>query len=101
MDGEAAGLLALLERLRDLGALGGLGLIVWLLLTGRLVTRGHLNDVMAGKNAEIVKAEAREHEWKLQAMRLADDIVPPLVSDIRGQTRDDLRALRDDPGARS
>lgn len=97
---SASGLLSLLALLRDLGAYGGLGLLVWLLLTGRVVTRGHLNDVVAGKNAEIAKAEAREAEWARSAKRGADEIIPPLVADVRAQVREQIRELRELQGPR-
>lgn len=102
MDPEAAaGLLSTLALLRDLGAYGGLGLLVWLLLTGRVVTRGHLNDVVAGKNAEIEDAKAREAEWKQQAKRLADEIVPPLATVARARVQEQIRELRELQGPQS
>ena len=82
---QLAGLLSLGSLLKDLGALGVLLLLVWLLLDGRLVTRGHLNDVVAGKNAEIAKSEAREAEWRRLATRGAEEIIPPLASAVREQ----------------
>lgn len=99
MDPEAAaGFLSLLALLRDLGAYGGLGLLVWLLLTGRIVTRGHLNDVVAGKNAEIAKAEAREAEWRRLAVRGADEIIPPLATVVRDRVQEQIRELREPRG---
>lgn len=80
---QIAGLGSLLWTLKDLGAFGGLGLLVWLLLTGRVVTRGHLNDVVGGKNAEIAKAEAREAEWARLARRGTDDIAVPLATIVK------------------
>jgi hypothetical protein len=94
---QIAGLGSLLWTLKDLGAFGGLGLLVWLLLTGRVVTRGHLIDVVAGKNAEIAKAEAREAEWARLAKRGVDDIIPPLVVEAREHARERLRELREPP----
>ena len=91
----AAGLLAILSTMKDVGAFGVLGVGVWLLLTSRIVTRGHFNDVVAGKNAEILKAEAREAEWRRLAVRGADEIIPPLVRDVRGQIGERLRELRE------
>lgn len=91
----AAGFISLLSLLKDLGAFGVLGAGFWLLLSGRLVTRGHLNDVVAGKNAEIAKAEARESEWARLAKRGADDIIPPLVQDARAQVSERMRDLRE------
>jgi hypothetical protein len=92
---QISGLAALLLTLKDLGAFGGLGLLVWLVLTGRMVTRGHLNDVVAGKNAEIAKAEAREGEWRRLAVRGANEIIPPLVQEARAQTGERIRELRE------
>ncbi len=92
---NAAALLALLSTIKDVGAFGVLGMGVWLLLTSRIVTRGHLNDVVAGKNAEITKAEAREAEWRRLAVRGADEIIPPLVRDARAQIGERLRDLRE------
>jgi hypothetical protein len=91
----AAGLLAVLGTMKDIGAFSVLGVGVWLLLTSRIVTRGHLNDVVAGKNAEIAKAEAREAEWRRLAVRGADEIIPPLVRDARGQVGERMRELRE------
>lgn len=92
---SAAGLLAVLSTLKDVGAFGVLGMGCWLLLTSRIVTRGHLNDVVAGKNAEIAKAEAREAEWRRLAVRGADEILPPLVAVARMRVREQLRELHE------
>lgn len=81
--------------LKDLGAFGGLGLIVWLLLTGRVVTRGHLNDVVASERAQTAKAEAREAEWARLAKRGADEIIPPLVIESREHARERFRELQE------
>lgn len=86
-----AGIVSLLSLLKDLGALGILGMGFWLVLDGRLVTRGHLNDVVAAERASTAKAEAREAEWHRLAVRGADDIIPPLVT----ATREQLNAPRD------
>lgn len=93
-----AGLVSTLTLLRDLGAYGGLGLLVWLLLTGRVITRGHLNDVVAGKNAEIAKSEAREAEWRRLAVRGADEIIPPLATVVRDRVQEQIRELREPRG---
>lgn len=96
MDAEAAaGFLSLLALLRDLGALGGLGFLLWLILTGRVVTRGHLNDVMAAKNAELENVKAERNEWKTEAKRLADEIVPPLAAAVRSTVQEQTRRLRE------
>lgn len=92
---QVGGLLSLLSLLRDLGAYGVLGVGCWLLLTGRVVTREHLNDVLAGKNAEIAKAEAREAEWRRLAVRGADEIIPPLASVVRARVQEQARELRE------
>jgi hypothetical protein len=92
---SAAGLLAVLSTLKDVGAFGVLGMGCWLLLTSRIVTRGHLDDVVAGKNAEIAKAEAREAEWRRLAVRGADEILPPLVTVARTRVREQLRELHE------
>lgn len=87
----ATGLLSFLSVLKDASAFTILGVMVWLLLDGRLVTRGHLNDVVAGKNAEIAKAEAREHAWKSLATRGATEIISPLTAVVVEQARSQLR----------
>lgn len=87
----AAGLISLLSLLKDLGAYGVLGAGIWLLLTGRVVTRGHLNDVVAAKDRELSKSEARGDEWKRLADRQTNDIGAPLAATVREQ----LGAQRD------
>jgi hypothetical protein len=69
-----------------------LGLIVWLLLDGRLVTRGHLNDVVAAERAATADAKAREAEWRRLATRGADEIIPPLVLAARDRLTADRNA---------
>lgn len=91
---QLGALISLGSVLKDLGAIGGLLVLIWLLLEGRLVTRGHLNDVVAGKNAEIAKAEAREAEWARLAKRGADEIISPLATDVRTALQKQIRELR-------
>lgn len=86
----AAGLISTLSLLKDLGAYGVLGAGIWLLLTGRVVTRGHLNDVVAAERAQVAKAEAREAEWARIAKRGTEDIAAPLAAEVSAQ----LKALR-------
>lgn len=82
---QLGALLSLGSIIKDLGAIGGLLVLIWLLLDGRLVTRGHLNDVVASERTQAAKAEAREAEWKRLATRGADEIIPPLASAVREQ----------------
>ena len=91
---QIAGVASLLLTVKDVGAFGVLGMGCWLLLTSRIVTRGHLNDVVAGKNAEIAKAEAREAEWRRLAVRGADEIIQPLAQGARAHVTEQLRVLR-------
>lgn len=89
---SAASLIGLLTLLKDLGAYGVLGAGIWLLLTGRVVTRGHLNDVVtserqrtADAHAGQAAAEVREAEWRRLAMRGTDEIAAPLATVVREQ----------------
>lgn len=95
---QLAALISLGSLLKDLGAIGGLLVLIWLILDGRLVTRGHLNDVTAGKDAEIAKAEAREAEWRRLAVRGADEIIPPLATVVRDRVQEQIRELREPRG---
>lgn len=52
-------------------------------------------QLRASTNAQIAKAEAREGEWRRLAVRGADEIIPSLASEIRGQARETLRELRE------
>lgn len=84
---QLGALISLGSLLKDLGAIGGLLLMLWLILDGRLITRGHLNDVIAAERAQTAKAEAREGEWKRLATRGTDDIAVPLASAVRESLR--------------
>lgn len=90
----ATGLLSLLSILKDMSAFSVLGIVVWLLLDGRLVTRGHLNDVVAGKNSEIAEAKAERDEWRRLAKRGTDEIIVPLLPAAREAVREQIRDLR-------
>ena len=83
---SAEQLLTLMTTLRDLGAYGGLGVLVWLLLTGRVVTRQHMNEVVsqviAARDVQTAEAKAREDEWKRLAIR-GIDIAVPLASAVK------------------
>lgn len=94
MPPEATGILSLLNILKDISAMGVLGIGFWLVLDGRLVTRGHLNDVVAGKNDEIIEARAVGAEWKRLATRGTDDIIVPLLPAAREVIREQIRELR-------
>lgn len=80
---QLGGLLALGSYLKDAGAFGGLILIIWLLLDGRLITRGHLSDVVKAQAVQEARLEAWGNEWRRLAIRGADDILPPLASAVR------------------
>lgn len=92
---QLAALISLGSVLKDLGAIGGLLVLIWLILDGRLVTRGHLNDVLTAERANTADAKAERDEWKRLARRGADDIIPPLVTDVRAQVREHIRELRE------
>lgn len=51
--------------------------------------------LMKSKDAQIAKAEVRESEWRRLAVRGADEIIPSLASEVRGQAQDLLRELRE------
>lgn len=51
--------------------------------------------LIRAKDAQILKAEAREAEWRRLAIRGAEEIIPPLVLDTRERVRDQLRELRE------
>lgn len=82
---QLGGLLALGSYLKDAGAFGGLTLIIWLLLSGRIVTRGHLSDVVAAERARQAETAAWGNEWRRLAIRGANDILPPLASAVQEQ----------------
>lgn len=83
---SAAGLLSLLSLLKDLGAFGILGVGFWLLLSGQLVTRKHMDEVVsqvvAARDVQTAEAKAREEEWKRLAIR-GTDILEPLASAVK------------------
>lgn len=95
-----AGLLSLLSIAKDLTAFSVLAAVFWLLLDGRIVTRGHLNDVVQAERQQTADARAEREEWKLEAKRLANEIVPPLLDSIKEQTRAQIRELRELQGPR-
>lgn len=76
----AAGLISLLSLLKDLGSIGVLGAGIWLLLTGRVVTRKHMDEVVAAviaaRDVQTAEAKAREDEWKRLAVRGVDIAIP-------------------------
>lgn len=82
----AAGLISLLSLLKDLGAYGVLGAGVWLLLTNRVVTRKHMDEVVAAvtasRDVQTSEAKAREEEWKRLAIR-GIDIAVPLATAVK------------------
>lgn len=82
---QIAALISLGSLIKDLGAIGGLLFLIWLLMEGRLVTKGHLNDVVASERAATAKAEAREAEWRRLATRGTDEIAAPLARAVREQ----------------
>lgn len=51
--------------------------------------------LMASKDAQIAKAEARESEWRRLAVRGATEVIPPLATEVRVQAQETLRALRE------
>jgi Flp pilus assembly protein protease CpaA len=51
--------------------------------------------LVRAKDAQVAKAELREAEWRRLAIRGADEIIPPLVSDARERVREQLRELRE------
>lgn len=51
--------------------------------------------LMKTKDLQILKAEAREAEWKRVAMRGVEDIIPSLASEVRARTREQIRELRE------
>lgn len=58
-----------------------LALNIWALVFGRVVTRGHLQDLMHEKDEQIRKGELREAELKRVATGLTDVLtdVSPIV----------------------
>jgi len=51
--------------------------------------------LMKTKDLQILKAEAREAEWKRVALRGVEDIIPSLASEVRARTREQLQGLRE------
>lgn len=58
-----------------------LGAIFWLLIKS--------------KDAQIADAQAERSEWKRVAVRGANEIIPSLASEVRGQAQELLRELRE------
>lgn len=67
-----------------------LGLNVWALMTGRVVTRGHLEDVIKEKDEQIRKGEMRETERQ----RVADGLTE-VLTEVAPVVRKALRAERE------
>ena len=76
----AAGLLSLLSLAKDLTAFTVLVVGFWLVLDGRLVTRKHMEEVVAAvvaaRDVQTAEAKAREDEWKRLAVRGVDIAIP-------------------------
>lgn len=93
----AAGLLSLLSIAKDLTAFSVLVIGFWLVLDGRLVTRKHMEEVVAAvvaaRDIQTAEAKAREEEWKRLAIR-GQDIIEPLASVARDRVREQVRELR-------
>ena len=51
--------------------------------------------LMKTKDLQVLKAEAREAEWKRVALRGVEDIIPSLASEVRARTREQLQGLRE------
>lgn len=86
---QIASLVSLGWAAKDLGAIAGLGFVLWLLLSGRVVTRRHMDEVVEAvvksKDVQVEEAKIREREWHRLATRGADDIIAPLASAVRHQ----------------
>jgi len=51
--------------------------------------------LMRSKDAQVVKAEAREAEWRRMALRGANEIIPSLATEVRPQVRELIRELQE------
>jgi len=80
---QIGALLSLGSVLKDLGAIGGLLVLLWLVLDGRLITKGHHAEVVAAEKAATVRVEAWGTEWKRLATRGSDEIIVPLATAVR------------------
>ena len=69
-----------LNWLKDVGVLGGALLVIRMLLSGDIVTR-----------REFERSEAEKLEWRRLALRGTDDLVIPLVREVRRATRTPTR----------
>lgn len=74
---------------------GALALLasIWVVIQGTIVTLFWL--LIRAKDAQIVKAEAREGEWRRVAVRGADEIIPPLASVARVRVQEQIKELRE------
>ena len=66
---------------------------IWVVIQGTIVTLFWL--LIRAKDAQVVKAEAREAEWKRVAVRGANEIIPSLATELRLRVRDQLRELQE------
>lgn len=93
----AAGLLSLLSVAKDLTAFSVLVVGFWLVLDGRLVTRKHMDEVVAAviaaRDIQTAEAKAREDEWKRLAVR-GTDILAPLITVARDRVHEQVQELR-------
>lgn len=82
--------------IKDAGAIGSMAYLLYLLLSGRVVTRRHMEEVVAqvvaARDVQTTEAKTREDEWKRLATR-GTDIIEPLTQAIRDQNsaRRDIR----------
>lgn len=81
----ATGLISLLSIVKDLTAFSVLAVVFWLLLDGRLVTRGHLNDVVRAESEKTAILDGVASEWKRLAKRGTEEIAAPLADAVREQ----------------
>jgi hypothetical protein len=93
----ASGLISLLSIAKDLTAFSVLMVGFWLVLDGRLVTRRHMDEVVAAvvaaRDVQTAEAKAREDEWRRLAIR-GTDLIAPLIPVARERVHEQVRELR-------
>ena len=63
---------------------------IWALLTGKVITRGHHDDVVKDRDNTITKGETREAEWRRIALGLTEtqQELAPDVREVLRQRRE-------------
>lgn len=74
------------------------GLCFWLVFTGRLVSKSHVDDVRADRDVRVAEAHVERDEWKATA-QIRTEQVGVLIE--QGKTTEQLLRAMQPPGAGS